>query len=188
MNKNLPFKMILVMTIITAVSGLVLSGIWSVSEDKISRNEKAKVIDSLFEINPAATKYEKLDMSEEVYKCFDKKGRLLSYFFIAEGNGFQALIRIAVSVEPDWKEIIGIRILEQTETPGLGAKITEKSFLDKFANLALLENSPITCLKKDAHKSKSEILAITSATISSKAVANIINDRISTIKYLIPER
>ncbi|MFC1771137.1 FMN-binding protein [Candidatus Margulisiibacteriota bacterium] len=186
MKNNLPLRMMIVMMVITAISGMVLSGIWAISKDKIAQNEKAKIREALYEINPETKTYKVINVgADEVYKCYNKGNSLIAYFFLAEGNGFQAPIKIAMSVKPDFKNIIGIRVLEQTETPGLGAKITEMDFVNKFVGLKLFENLLIKCKKEKAQKNKSEIKAITGATISSKACVSIINDKIALLRYLI---
>ncbi|MBM3709310.1 MAG: FMN-binding protein [Actinobacteria bacterium] len=75
-------------------------------------------------------------------------------------------------------QIKGISILSNTETPGLGTRITEISFTDQFKGLGLEDIS----LSKDGGK----IDAITGATISSRAVTNAVRDeiekKIETIK------
>ncbi|MFC1485066.1 FMN-binding protein [bacterium] len=179
---KLSLKMIFVMVVITSISGLVLSGVWSISVKKIRKNETIKIEQALYEINPNAESFEIVKKNEqEIYKCLDADGNLIAYFFLAQGNGFQAPIKIAASTNPSWTQILGIRILEQSETPGLGAKITEQSFFEKFSALSLAKSS-IKCIKEKADKSKSEIRAITAATISSKAVVKIINKKIKELK------
>ncbi|MCP4049774.1 MAG: FMN-binding protein [bacterium] len=182
MYNNLSFRMIFVMVLITAVSGLVLSGVWSVSVEKIKKNETIRVEEALYSINPQVKSFKvKVKNGESIYECYDKDKILKAYFFLAEGNGFQAPIKVALSVDIDWKNITGIRVLEQSETPGLGAKITEDSFYDKFSSLTLLEK-PVVCIKEKAEKTNSEIRAITAATISSQAVVDLINKKIKILR------
>jgi Na+-translocating ferredoxin:NAD+ oxidoreductase subunit G len=189
MDKKLPFKMIVVMMLITAVSGLILSGIWAVSKEKIAKNAKMKIEEALYDLNPSAKSFEIEDMQgNQIYKCLDAQGSLISYFFLASGNGFQAPIKMAITVDPDFKKLVGVRILDQTETPGLGAKITDADFTGKFEALVLKENNPIMCKKDSAEKNNSEIKAITGATISSKACVAIVNDKIAILKYIVGER
>ena len=51
------------------------------------------------------------------------------------GNGFTDKITLMVGVSEDLESITGIEILRQTDTPGLGAKIVEPEFKDKFKDL-----------------------------------------------------
>jgi electron transport complex protein RnfG len=189
MDLKLNLRMIGVMVVITACSGLILAGMWSISIEKIKRNETKNIEDALFSLNPRAKTFKIINKDmHQIYECYNKKKRLISYFFLAQGNGFQAPIKIAVTVDKKWKKLVGIRILEQTDTPGLGAKITEESFLKKFKYLVMQKGIPFMCIKEKASKKKGEIKAITGATISSKAVVTVINDKITVLKpYYVEE-
>jgi len=89
------------------------------------------------------------------------------------GNGYQGQIKMLVGVTADFTRFTGMSVLEQVETPGLGAKIAEKSFELQFKNLAT--KPPIEYIKGKALEKANEIEAITGATISSRSVVNIIN-------------
>ena len=76
-----------------------------------------------------------------------------------------------VGIENPSLKITGVKILSQQETPGLGSKCTEPAFLDQFLNKDLHN---FLSVSKNA-KQASEIQAITSSTITSKAVVSGIN-------------
>jgi len=84
-----------------------------------------------------------------------------------------------VVISSDLKSLVGIEVVESLETPGLGAKIQEAPFRDQFKSLDV--TSSIKCLK-EAVSEKNQIMAITGATVSSKAVVNILNTRIKKLK------
>jgi electron transport complex protein RnfG len=67
-------------------------------------------------------------------------------------------------------------VLEQLETPGLGAEIDGEKFVSQFRGLAT--RPPISYVKGKAPEKDNEVQAITGATISSKAVVDIINKTI----------
>ncbi|MFC1752020.1 FMN-binding protein [Thermoproteota archaeon] len=182
MNR-LALHMIVVMVLVTTISGLVLSGVWSVSVDKIKRNETIKIEQALKELSPDTDHFSLVTKGESsVYECYNENNQLISYFFLAEANGFQALIKVAAAVDPGWISLIGLRVLEQSETPGLGNKIVETGFTNKFAALRIQRLSPFSCIKNTASKSKGEIKAITGATISSKAVVSLLNNKIIQLR------
>ena len=119
-----------------------------------------------------------------------KEGNELGYALPYEGNGFQGKIRLMVGVTNDLGKVVGLRVLEQVETPGLGTKIvTDPSdkanpewFPGQFNGVI---TSPLITVVKNAKPSKdSEIMAITGATISSKAVVDIINSGIKELRSL----
>jgi len=78
-------------------------------------------------------------------------------------------------------KVKAVRILEQTETPGLGAKITEHGFLDQFAG-----KSGNELYLKKYHK-EGTLDAVTGATISSKAVSDGILKLQEKIRTSVPE-
>jgi electron transport complex protein RnfG len=88
-----------------------------------------------------------------------------------------------VGVTPDFSGITGAVILEQVETPGLGTKIEHDPsnsnpgwFMDQFTGLNT--QPKITYVKNEQPDADNEIRAITGATISSKAIVNILNENI----------
>ena len=67
-----------------------------------------------------------------------------------------------------------MEVLESRETPGLGDKIIkDQEFLDNFRDLAI--EPEVVAVKSGTRKAPNEVDSISGATISSKAVVNIIN-------------
>jgi len=87
--------------------------------------------------------------------------------------------------------IIGIQVLESKETPGLGDKIeVDPEFLANFERLDVSlrdDNSelanPIVPVKHGEKSSPWEVDGITGATISSVAIARILNE---SAQYWVP--
>ncbi|MGB9612981.1 MAG: FMN-binding protein [Candidatus Margulisiibacteriota bacterium] len=75
-------------------------------------------------------------------------------------RGYAGQIDMMVGVGEDGK-VIKVKILNQRETPGLGANIIKEEFLKQFSGKSL----------KDPIEPKKDIDAITGATISSRAVS-----------------
>jgi electron transport complex protein RnfG len=79
--------------------------------------------------------------------------------------------------------VVGFYVLESKETPGLGDKIEkDENFLANFKALDVSLNEEKTGLKNDVvpvkngtKKNPWEVDSITGATISSRAIADIIN-------------
>ena len=70
--------------------------------------------------------------------------------------------------------MVGMEILQSRETPGLGDKIyKDADFVASFNDLSA--DPQIVTVKKGAGSAANEVDAITGATISSKAVVQIIN-------------
>ncbi|MGB5820868.1 MAG: FMN-binding protein [Saonia sp.] len=122
------------------------------------------------------------DKPESIYYVgYDKNKKLVGYAVEAAGQGYADIIRILYGYDPNKQILIGFQVLESKETPGLGDKIEkERRFLDNFkaldvslTNEGQLKNKVIT-VKQGEKQNAWEIDGITGATISSRAIGNII--------------
>jgi RnfABCDGE-type electron transport complex G subunit len=87
-----------------------------------------------------------------------------------EGSGFQGPIRVIVALEGTTIE--GFRVVSQSETPGLGARITETPFQASFIGKDAANGLRMV---KSGHAGNSEFDAITGATETSRALARLLN-------------
>ena len=83
-------------------------------------------------------------------------------------NGYGGEIVLMVGFKPDKKTVISYRTLSAAETPGLGMKLNEPEWAAQFRG----KDGTGLKVKKDG----GEIDAITSATITSRAVCEAIAD------------
>lgn len=175
--------MLATLTIIGVISGGVLSGINGWAEPKIIANRKAETERAIFVVQNEATNYKKVDdVNFELYEVFDDSSNSLGYALPYEGNGFQGNIRLIVGVSKETDKVLGLEVLEQVETPGLGTKVTESPFTDQFKNLVVTPE--IKSVKGVEPQNPNEVQAITGATISSKAIVRIVNDGIQKLKEI----
>lgn len=178
---KLVIHMLVTLTVIGVISGGLLSEINSWAAPKIEANRKAETERAIYVVQVEATKYEKVENIDfELYEVFDDHKNSLGYALPYEGNGFQGKIRLIIGVDKDLTNILGLEVLEQVETPGLGTKVTETPFTDQFKNL--LVKPQINSVKGVQPSNPNEVQAITGATISSKAVVRIINNGIKRLK------
>jgi len=89
-------------------------------------------------------------------------------------NGYGGDIKLMVGFKEDRKTVISYRVLAAAETPGLGMKLSTPEFAGQF------RGKDGTSLK--VKKNGGEIEAITSATITSKAVCEAIADAQKNLK------
>ena len=97
--------------------------------------------------------------------------------YTAEGtckDGYGGDITLMVGFKTDKKTVISYKVLAASETPGLGMKLKTPEFADQFAG----KDGRALKVKKDG----GEIEAITSATITSRAVCRAIADAQSKLK------
>ena len=91
--------------------------------------------------------------------------------YTAEGtckDGYGGDITLMVGFKTDKKTVISYKVLAASETPGLGMKLKTPEFAGQFAG----KDGTSLKVKKDG----GEIEAITSATITSRAVCRAIED------------
>ncbi len=185
-------KMFIVLTAITVLSGGLLAALDSVTAPKIEKNRQKELKMAITEVLPEFDYYEEIKKGQTKLFVGRKKQQEnpVGIAFRVIGNGFQGRISIMVGVKPDFKELTGIKVLEQVETPGLGTKIVEdpsnKSdplwFSNQFKGLQV--ESDIEVIKNLEPSKPTEIQAISGATISSKAVVDILNQHLKKIKKI----
>ncbi len=172
-------RIIFALVLVGVLSGAVLVFIYNYSMPKIKVNiqkETEKAINTIF---PGAASNSPTK-DKGVYSVKDSTGKVIGYAFIAEGNGYQGLIKLLAGADAKISILKGIEVLESSETPGLGAEINTESFQKQFVGLPLTHD--IEYVKNQKPEKPYQVEAITGATISSRAVVNILNGKINEIK------
>ncbi len=186
--------MLLVLTATAIIIGAVLAFAFQKFYPKIEANRIAEEKRAIFAVLEGAESYEIIEREIDgkkgketvrIFKGLTAGGNLVGYAFIAEGPGFQAKIKMMVGLNFQFKKLLGMKVLDQLETPGLGNKIVEDKFTDQFQGLAFTPK--IEYLKNKKPEKDNQIQAITGATISSKAVVTAINNRLEVIMEILGE-
>lgn len=178
-------RMVLTLTVLGLVSGLVLSMVSNYADPLIKQNQREAIREAVYYVLQPTDSYDKKTMDGKVvYESYDSSGNLVGYAFTASGSGYQGTIRLMVGMGPDLEETKGIQILESSETPGLGGKIRGKDFKSQFRGLNVSQEVDLV---KSEEPETGEIQAITGATISSRAVVNIINKELTRVRSIFDE-
>jgi len=156
MNKEI-IKLGVTLMIITILASLALSLTNKITKEKIEEQKDIQLIMSLAEVLPQADDFKEADEYYDAYLNGEIIGRVLK----VNSQGYSSVIKMLVGVNLENK-ITGIVALDQLETPGLGANIEKRDFLDQFIG----KGEEQLKVKQDG----GEIDAITGATISSRAV------------------
>jgi len=191
---TLSSRMILVLTSIGLLSGGFLSSVGLLTKEKIALNKQKEVKKAIIEVTPGTRLSQKLYEDEEekltIYAGFDEDGILVGYAIQTSAVGFQDEISFMLGTNTALTKINSLAILDQKETPGLGAKITDReSFLKYWENkdcsgsLSLRKPS----VSSPEELSASEINTITGATISSEAVLDTVNSSLVKVRILKEE-
>ena len=117
-------------------------------------------------------------------------GEVLGYAFEIAGNGLWGSMSALVSMNTALDTILELRMVEQMETPGLGARIEEDWFLSQFKDRLFVFNPES---KSDVSKvyefiaetqtpeDDAQLRKVTGATITSSAVLQMLKDEITYI-------
>ncbi len=111
---------------------------------------------------------------EKVFLGRDANGAPVGFAVVHNRAGFQDQVKVIFGYDPRTNKMMGMKVLESKETPGLGDAIEKnQDFVDQFTRT----EAPLVGVKAgsgsgDVH----EIDMITGATISSKVVVTIINE------------
>jgi electron transport complex protein RnfG len=201
-------RMIATMGSVGLIAGVLLVATFQITFPFIEANRAELLERSIFEVIPNATQkavYTKTEADKLVllgeqdespfrlYTAYDDRNKLRGVAIEAQGLGFQDVLRIIYGYSPDCECIVGMKVLESKETPGLGDKIEKDArFRANFDALDVRltpdENqllNPVVLVKKGQKTEKWQVEAITGATISSRAIATIINQSSQTIVPLI---
>jgi len=163
--------MILTLTLVGVLSSLALAGIYKYTKPMIRENQRRALEEAIFQVLPGTKTFKAIKKDKMIiYQGFDSSGKPVGYAFVGEGPGYQGIIKVMIGVSPDLKKMFAIEILESVETPGLGQKITTPSFRNQFQKKPIRSN---------------QIQAITGATISSRAIVDIVNATVGKVRKVL---
>ena len=185
--------------LVAALSGFLVVLAYQITLPMIEENKRIAIERALFKVVPGAvsrrdflvTGTEVVPVDPEgavdgtkIYAGYDAEGKLAGIALEAAAQGYQDVIRILYGYDPGCQCIRGIDVLKMAETPGIGDKIAkDPAFLKNFEALDARVNAAgdalehaIVSVKSGTKTDPWQIDAISGATISSKAVARMLND------------
>jgi RnfABCDGE-type electron transport complex G subunit len=189
--KRIP-KPVIALTLITAIAGVALSGVYSMTKDTIDAQKEAAKLESYKIVAGDADAFRAIEQAEEmitgshkdgvyhttfgrvkineVYEAVDEAGNAIgTVMSITSSDGFDGDVTLALGLDADGK-VTGIAFTELHETPGMGMRADEDGFKGQFAG----QDSVLVLVKGEADDD-GEIAAISGATITSTAVTNAVS-------------
>jgi electron transport complex protein RnfG len=119
---------------------------------------------------------------DKVFLGYDAEGTPVGFAMTHARFGFQDFVTVIFGYDPQAKRVLGMKVLDHKETPGLGTKIEEMPFVGEFNGV----DAPIEGVKPDRNTgAPNQVDMITSVTISSRAVIRTINERIEQLGDLL---
>ncbi|NLC11129.1 MAG: FMN-binding protein [Firmicutes bacterium] len=167
-------KMAVILLIIGAVCGGLLAAVHGFTTPIIEEREHARFVATLESFLPEVARYEEdVVDGESFYPCYDSAGNLIGVVGNVYASGYGGDIRYIIGVDSDGR-ILGVKIQEHGETPGIGDVITKDFFEQMFVGLSV--EDPIAV--------GSDVDIVSGATFSSggmissvRRVMNLIGER-----------
>ncbi|BDQ32895.1 RnfABCDGE type electron transport complex subunit G [Pseudodesulfovibrio portus] len=182
-------KMIVVLSLICALSGLTLATVRQATstriEEQVMTYVQGPALDQIFsdhDNNPVKDRkiFDTPNGPITVFPAM-KAGKLTGVAFETYGKGYGGDIGVMVGFVIDGSKLEGIGITTLKETPGLGARVVEPEYRDQFKG----HSTASIALEKQG----GDIAAISGATISSTGTVAAVNDAVkifNTIKDKLP--
>ena len=186
---------------IGAFCALLIVSVYQLTAPRIRDNQARFLAAAVAQVLPAAQSTVAVKFSSQgqlqdtaetgalpVFLGYGADGALVGAVVTAQGMGYQDNIRVLYAYSFAQRAIIGFKVLESKETPGLGDKIEkEPHFIANFEALdarlaadgSTLEHAIVT-VKQGEKTEPWQIDGITGATITSKAIGDILNGSAST--------
>ena len=185
-NKE-PFRIpkpVIALTLIAAIAGVALSGVFSMTKDTIEEQKLLAEAASYKEVCPEAENFEISDAAKakleelaganwgteygatrinEAFVGKDASGNIAGYALSVSSKGFGGDVTMALGLTPDGA-VKKISFTELNETAGLGMRANEDSFKDQFAG----KSGSVTY-------GQDGVEAMSGATVTSTAVKNAVN-------------
>ncbi len=184
------FKMMTALSAVAVFSGVSLVLIYQMTAAGIVANRNKESVQAVLKLFPDADVDRLMEQVKHgmgaIVPVAGKDGKALGYAFKASGNGYQGPIEVIGGLNADLTQMQGIEIVDSQETPGLGAEIAGEKFKKQFLGLAVTQ--PIEYVKGESPDEPHEVESITGATISSRAVVSMLNERIEEIRNEIKEK
>lgn len=161
-------SLFLICLVITAALALTNN----ITAEKIASNEQASKEESMLTVCPGSKTFEEV-IPDTLYKGLDDSGNIKGYAISTTAQGYGGQVKVMTGVNDG--EIIAVDVFyNNDETPGLGKNTSNESFRDQYKGLSV--NKDIAVSKDDASGNAQTVDAVTSATISSRAVTQAVNE------------
>ena len=184
-------KDIAILLLITILAGGLLGLVYKITVDPIAEARVRARMEACMEVLPGATEFTEDESGlsgkaealfagseyegitiDSVYEGSDESGAVCGYVVsVTNGESYGGDLTLFIGFNPE-ADITGISVIENNDTPGLGQRAGSEltpQFVGKGSQVGTftyVKNNPI---------SDSEVVAISGATITTKAVTNEIN-------------
>lgn len=185
------FRLVATLAVAGALAGLLIVAVNQHTKPIIDLYKAEQLKKAVHEVLPGTATYDRyyrlnnalsLTLPEgakeseykQMYVGYDARRQIKGVAVSRGESGYQDVIQIIFGFDPASGKLLGMKVLDSKETPGLGDKIyKDRAFVDQFF---AHPETPLVGVKAGAGKGlANEIDMITGATISSRTVIGIIN-------------
>ncbi len=187
-------RMIVTLAVFGGIAGAAIVLAYAWAHPRILAHQAARLSASVTEVLGGAERYEPIFLDgsplarepqadtaglDRVYVGYTPDGQPQGVAIVTEAPGFADVVRVIFGYDPASGNLLGMKVLENKETPGLGDKIEkDTTFTRQFIELG----TPIVGVKKGRETgADEEVVMITGVTISSRVVIDMINRRLDAI-------
>lgn len=124
-------KLTVLLTVVCVLNGLALGLVYEVTRGAIAQTAAQALAESLKLVVPRADRFSETKecplpggRAISYHEAYSRSGELVGYALAGERQGYQSVLKVLVGINTQGV-IQEVKVLEQAETPGLGARIDE---------------------------------------------------------------
>ncbi len=111
-------------------------------------------------------------------KIWQNQDQLQQWVFEATGAGMWGEMTIVGVLDLEQETMLGLRVVRQNETAGLGSRIADPLFSEQFVNLSLLPRIEMT----GARSKNNQFDAVSGATVTSRSLEKLLNKALELVR------
>jgi len=201
MRTDVPaWRLLVTLGVAGAIAGFVLVFVYQVTLPRIEYNKAVRLAAAVEEVLKAPHRYDTLYVFDDgltarlpagtdpkaleaVYVGYAEDGVRIGFAITRAEAGFADLINVIFGYDHATGNVLGMKVLESKETPGLGDKIEKDAdFVASFNGVV----APIQGVKAgEGSGDPHEVDLITGATISSRTLVRIINNALERLEPML---
>lgn len=193
------WRLVATLGMIGAFAGLLIILVFQATQPRIQAYKAEMLRHAVEEVLKAPDRYDTLYMYEgalaprppdgvdaatleRAYLGYGARGERVGFAVRAAKPGFQDVVALIFGYDPATGTILGMKVLESRETPGLGDKILkDQAFISEFDGA----EPPLIGVKAGKGTGPQDVDMITGATISSRTVIRAINEAVERLGPLL---
>ena len=171
------FSLAFFLLAVAAICGFLLATVHGKTSPLIAKMQAEAILAGYTEVYPGMDKvrtatYDGKTAGVINIQLVEKDGKTAGVIYNVSSEGYAGTIDILVGFDIAGQKISGVKVIKQSETPGLGANCTSPKFIGQFADK---NAAAALTVVKSINGGANDIQAITASTITSRAVVHGVN-------------